>query len=131
VLERSAGGHSTGEREHQLERGAGGRGTIERGSGGGGGGRVVERGSGGGGREVERGSSGDERDIFAQALELEAALAAEKAWELREAWASLSAGPELEHDSPLRGMDLDGNVRASVSPSAPNPSALDKVSLIR
>jgi hypothetical protein len=86
---------------------------------------------GAGGREVERGSSGDERDIFAQALQLEAAWAAEKAWELREAWASLSAGPELEHDSLLHGTDLDGSTRASDSPFAPNRSALDKVSLIR
>jgi hypothetical protein len=63
----------------------------------------------------------------AQALELEERFcAAQKAWDRRDAWASLSAGPELEHDSP----DLDGNTRGSNSPFAPNPSTLDKVSLI-
>jgi hypothetical protein len=85
----------------------------------------VEHGTGG--CEVDRGSSGDERDIFAQALELEERFcAAQKAWDRRDAWASLSVGPELEHGSP----DLDGNTRGSDSPFAPNPSALDNVSLI-
>ena len=82
-----------------------------------------ERGTG------EHGSGGDERDSITQGLELEAAPAAEKAWELQEAWASFSVSPELEQDLPLRGTDIDGNTRASDSPSAPNPSALDKVSL--
>jgi hypothetical protein len=152
-FERGSGGGGRGTSERELEPGAGGRGTSERGGGGGCGTGELERNVGGrgarghgtrerstgghdtgsrevehgaGGREVERGVD-NEGDIFAQALELEERFCAtEKAWDLRDAWASLSARPELEHDSP----DLDENTRGSDSPSAPNPSALDKVSLI-
>jgi hypothetical protein len=56
---------------------------------------------------------------FARDLEIEAALAGEQVWELREAWASFSVGPELEfeQDSPSHDTDLDGNRQASDSGS--------------